>query len=548
MDLRRLSLLVLLVGPLAETAEAREHNRIVDRIRRQAVVTVVGDDRAVASVTASVRSDAGDEQLTLVESDAWLHGAAAIDVLPSDASSAELTLYDTSNTAIATYELGRLADLYRSPGDVELAVGASTDCLSRTGCTDTPDLAVRAEVFDAPGGYDVAFDLTGADVYGVAYATVTVAEGICLATDERGNCLKWGAGASTSAEVGWDEVGAVWAADAALVHTGVVELKVKARDARGGVTESYHTQLGAPWRDDGEGVSVLATDGDPLTRLVVVPRCTTYCVSVQNQPRTEGIYLMVQSEGWSADTLPSVAEVELHHGETLTIPVNSYQRTSKPKKYWSVYCAREYSWSGFVPLAGTGRASGDGVLFENLSPAELLSPVCSEGTCVTLTENEDGTCGLSATAYSADGAALPGSVDLLVSISDARAEKVLSESVSFDLEDAVTALFATEVGFREDPIGLDLAGSVTLFGASSRATLARGDFFGTLTRDGDGDLALGGSHGGNGATHGDILIGGEPVYLSDREGTLLPPPAIQYGNGSGTKNATTTTSARPELF
>ena len=43
---------------------------------------MVSDDSSVASVTAELESDAGEETLTLVESDAWLHGAATLAALP----------------------------------------------------------------------------------------------------------------------------------------------------------------------------------------------------------------------------------------------------------------------------------------------------------------------------------------------------------------------------------------------------------------------------------------------------------------------------------
>ena len=67
------------------------------------VATTSGSDTTVASIKAELESDAGSEEVTLVESDAWLHGAATISALPKTDATVTLYVYDTSSTLMATF-------------------------------------------------------------------------------------------------------------------------------------------------------------------------------------------------------------------------------------------------------------------------------------------------------------------------------------------------------------------------------------------------------------------------------------------------------------
>jgi len=85
------------------------------------------------------------------------------------------------------------------------------------------------------------------------------------------------------------------------------------------------------------------------TYLIAVPRTTTYQVSVQNVAGPSSIYRtgatvsLYVGWGWWGSAWPYV-----------TLPVAGDDPTGRDptqqKKYWAVYCAREYSWSGFAPI------------------------------------------------------------------------------------------------------------------------------------------------------------------------------------------------------
>jgi hypothetical protein len=83
--------------------------------------------------------------------------------------------------------------------------------------------------------------------------------------------------------------------------------------------------------------------------------------------------------------------------------------------------------------------------------------------------------------------------------------------VAFD--DQITAVFAQGVRVTADPLGLDLSGTVSLLRAKDRKgkqkTLAKGSFYGSFTRDTDGDLALSGADKDDVTSRGDLLVAGE---------------------------------------
>jgi uncharacterized membrane protein len=143
---------------------------------RPRLVMVTSGDAPVASVGAELTSEAGTEDLTLIESNATLHGAATITALPATDADLTVTLYDKGSAALMSFSGTLGAD-----GSVTLAADNAKYDIE----------LLAAEVFTAEKGYDVGVDLAGADTYAVAYATVTVTEGgaVCLAKDEKGNCL-----------------------------------------------------------------------------------------------------------------------------------------------------------------------------------------------------------------------------------------------------------------------------------------------------------------------------------------------------------------------
>lgn len=167
-------------------------------------------------------SGAGDETIPLVESDAWLHGAASLSALPKTDATLTLTLYDNASASLMSFS-GTLG----TDGAVSLLADAVKDtggCTSKSGCTDTTvevvDIEVLAgEVFAASGGYELTVDLAGADTYDVAYATFIVTESTEVTTcNAEKVCTTTGSSTSTKAEVGWDAIGAVWEGDLAGVR------------------------------------------------------------------------------------------------------------------------------------------------------------------------------------------------------------------------------------------------------------------------------------------------------------------------------------------
>ncbi len=531
----------------------------------QRVVAVVGDDGTATSVTASVKSDAGDEDLTLVESDAYLHGAATIKTLPKTDATLTLTLYDKGSASLMSFS-GTLG----TDGEVTLTAdetkdtGGDSACALKTGCTgDTTDTSatrldidvLAAEVFGASGAYELGIDLAGADTYEVAYATFVVSESTEVTTCTKGKeCTATGSTTTTTAEVDWDEIGAVWVGELSVEPEGVINVKVTSYDAEGKKLESSKVALGVPWLDGGEGINVLGVDEDPLTTVGLLAHFGSDQFSA-GHVRTDR--LVVNSSGWTlGDSLPVEAEVELTDGDTIVIPVNSYQRIATTAR--RVKLSMDWMTASVV-------IEGRGILLP-LSPSDLyfgnvssMEPVCSGGACASLVELEDGTYALSVSVYGTDATKLPDDLDLTVTVTDEKGNKVYSETGTVEFDDDITAVFANEITFSEDPIGLDVSGKVSLLGAADKKgnqkTLAKGKFYGSFSRDGDGDLNLAGADKGDIQSKGDILIGGEPIDFElttddNGDGVLNPPPVspVVFGNGSGTKNAASQTSTKPELL
>lgn len=525
----------LLVGPSLFGVSNAEASVIRTIATRQVFTTgsviwtaaAVSDDSSVASVTAELASDAGEETLPLVESDAWLHGAATLTALPRTEADVTVTVYDTASAALLTFS-GTMG----TDGAISLTVEADT-CTSRSGCTDSggPDIEVlAAEIFPAAKGYDLGLDLAGVDTYDVAYASVTVTEAgesVCVATDEKGNCLKWTstAGASTRAEVYWDEVGSIWEGAATLAHDGVLDVEVVARDARGKKLETAKTDVTPPWLDGGEGVNVLGVDEDPLTGVGLVrnyDRCgwTRHCKATWA--------LAVSSDGWAVgDDLPVDAQVELTNGKTITIPVNSYQRRGLH------LCFENELRAGLVDPGSRLTIRGGSVVLADQSVSTLTdSPVCVSGGCFLLVEDDDGGYGLAVTSYDADASRLVDGWDLDLTITTEAGESwSATDSLTFD--DEITAVFGQEVSLAGDPVGLDLSGKVSLLGAANKkgkqSTLAKGKFYGSFARNPDGELALAGADKDEVVSAGSVVTAGDWMTVelttdTNQDGRLARPP------------------------
>ncbi|MDP2313851.1 MAG: hypothetical protein Q8P41_13165 [Pseudomonadota bacterium] len=511
-------------------------------------------DRTLGSITADVRSDAGSETVDLAESDAWLHGSATLPALPRTDADLVFTVYDAGNAALITFSGTLGADGTVSIADV--STDATDTCEARTGCGDTSVVSVDLEVLAAEafanpaGGYALSFDLGGADTYAVAYADVRVDEGDAITTCTRLGCTTTGTVVTTTAEVAWDDVGAVWAADLALVHEGVLDVDTTLYDTSGARLETPSVTLASPWIDAGYGVNALATDGDPLTSVAL--HRGGGVVTKMKDKIAAGDVLSVFSDGWTlGDTLPAFAVIELEEGDTLTIPANSYQVATSagvaPGSLGEEAYAQVWIDTGGDPYP------------VSVDLSELGVPVCAQGMCVAIDAAEGGGYDLAVTAYSDDASTLPAGADIVVALYDEAGTKRASDAVSLTFSDEVAVLFATAVSFSADPLGVGLGGSVSLLDApdakGKQKTLSKGDFSGGISRDGDGDLGLGAIDRHDVESKGDILIGGEPIDFeltdTDGDGEIEAPPAILLmttGNGKGTRAVATGSNGKPGLL
>ena len=485
--------------------------------RLASVSGVEGDP--VASVTATVSSDAGKEDLTFEESDAWLHGSAALAALPAKDAALTLTLYDEGSASLMMFS-GTLG----SDGSLTFDDGESTgacEILTKLGC----DVRVNYDAAFIGGetnadfkGYLLNFDFAGADTYEVAYATLEVSGG-------------------DKAEVDWDAVASVWTAESTLEHTGVIDVKAKALDAAGNTVENVKAELGAPWDDGGAGVNALSAGAG--TSVAISSHFLTDSFS-GGHVRTDR--MTVVSGGWTTTSYPTHAALELA-GDAVTVPANSYQRVNINSGNLIIQDSAQVSF-----LDSSLSISGGNLNLNGASPSDLGVPLCSAEACVLLVEGEKGY-ELSVTTYGKDPAKLPNKQDFDLVVYDAAGTKVASQTLSVEFGAEVTAVFANNLEIDGDPMGGDASGSVSLLGAADKkgkqATLSKGTFFGSISRDTDGDLGLGGYGTDDWATSDTSasVILGDAVEAGDGA-----PPVIVYHNGSGTKNASNQASAKPQLL
>lgn len=409
----------------------------------------------------------------------------------------------------------------------------------------------------ASGGYDLAFDLNGADTWSVAYADIAIVESDEVTTCSKltAECTTTGSTTITDAEVGWDALGSVWTADLGIEPGGLVEVEATAYD-RSGKRLPAHTQIRVTatvhFVDDWQGETMVAADDDPNTSVAIIR-------DELHNGGTEGFALTVISEGWTAgSTLPASAQVELTDGETLTIPANSYQFRMR-KRPEVLYAAWESEVREYIAEVSNNplfhiTINGGNLTIDDVSELTLDNlglPVCVEGTCIQLIEGAAGEYSLAVTAYTATGTAVPADVEIGVALVDKEGTTVLSETVSVAFDDQIEIVFANAVGLSGDPIGVDLAGEVSLLGAASsrgkRSTLSKGKFYGQFTRDDGGNLRLAGADKNAVSPKGDILIGGEPIDFeltddTDGDGVISAPPVVLMKNGTGTRNTASNTS------
>ena len=514
--------LALFVGlPLVGGADAQ-----AAFIRRSAIKTItnangsvsnrvvtVTSGTTVSSVSAQLESDAGDQDVTLVESDAWLHGAATIKVLPKTDAKLTLTLYDKANATLGEYT-GTLA----TDGTVTL-----------TGEGKTLDVDVlAAEVFGASGAYELGIDLAGADTYDVAYATLVLTEG---KTD-------------TKATVDWDDVGAIWEGELSEAPIGQVTVKATTYDSKKKKLDSAKVEVSEPWADGGAGLPALPTDDDPLTSLTV-REVKELADILKADYGIEPAALTVVSQGWNTgDTLPVDASVELTGGKTLTVPVNSVQRAGTgalSAKFGEVIDAWFTKGGGDLTVlleAGdkslvidsSGSISGSDYVTER----SLSFGAVGSGAGVLVTGGAYGDWDVSTTVFATTEAGLSTSLPVTVTLLDEKGNTVYAEKVTPTFEDELAVVFCYAVSFSEDPIGLDLSGKVSLLGEANKKgkqeTLSKGKFYGSVTRNDDGALGLAGADKDAVSPRGDILIGGEPIGFeltdSNKDGVITTPPVV----------------------
>lgn len=531
-----LSSILLFVTTGVPTVEAKDGAKMTvkfkpEKARRvfgasggSTLVVTTNNDGTIAIVEADVSSDSGGESVTLDEADAWMHGSTAISALPTEDASVTLTLYNADSAKLKSFS-GTLA----TDGSVAFTADDADEasCEKRGGCSDSEsaDLEVlAAEVFVNGSGYDLSFDLNGADTYNIAYADVRITQP-CDFTAEKGVCLFDG---KTALEVGWDSLGSVWESELSLEHAGETEVDTVLYDSAGKKIDKSTASLGQPVSDGGSGVNAVGSS----MALVISRNNRGY------GPGKYGMELGLVSPGWTAGTAPTTATVALEDGETLTIPANSYQVTAATTVVFSGSPEKE---AFQVSIDGT--TVKEGVDWGDTG-------FCANGTCVALTTDDAGTWSLSASAYAASASKLPSSVKIALT-STLKAAEAKETSYTLTYSSEVTAVFAHSFALSADPIGLDVAGNVSVLGAADKKgkqkTLAKDEFVGSFTRNDEGNLVLAGLDDKAAAPRGDILIGGAPIDFEltdvDKDGYVDAPPVVMRsgGFGNGYQGSTTQT-------
>lgn len=536
------TLLTLVAPAVAKNEVSIETIEIAHHGIEVGLVVLTSDlDATTASIAAEVESDSGSEDVMLTESNAWLSGSGGFRSLPEKTASISLTVYDSGNAELASFSgtidaTGAISRMVRADycgdGVPHTTNGSPIDVSDRCGRggAGAPDVELLGYGSFLGDGtvFDVVAQLQGSDTYEVAYAEIAITDGKSTET----------------AEVGWDAVGTVWEADLTVAHEGLLAVKATAYDTDGEKLGAQKVKLGLPFADTTTGVNTLATDDDPLTRVALKNRANLECENVLSARCSS---VVVVSDGWTlADGLPVDAEVELTDGETLTIPANSYQVTA----------ATPIVFAG-SPEKEAFQVSIDGTVVKQTSTFGDRG-LCANGTCLSLAEDGAGGWTLSATAYTSASSKLPTSVKVTLTTT-LKAASTKEESYTLTYGSDVSVVFANEVELAANPLGVDLAGKVSLLGVANKKgkqdTLAKGKFYGTFGFSSGGSLGLAGADKDEVQPKGDILIGGEPIDFeltdTDKDGVIEAPPVVVLrvsGHGKGTRAATTASSGNPGLL
>ena len=532
----------------------------IDIVPDGLLLTVPSD---VTTVTAEVSSEAGEEEVELTELDAWLHGAVDLPTLRGDTGTVELVLLDSNSMELKRFtgRLTRTAREYSWTGFSPVSAHSGGDCNSRVGCTaEVEEVDVDVIGGDLRGlGISLSIDLVGADLYNVAYASVTVSEELatCVGVYDRSNtCTEWSyLSLEETVEVGFDAIGAVWGADLRLRHVGEAISVANLYKTESNERYRLRSSMRAPWLDGGAGISVQSIDEDPLTGVGFTTR--------------DGVTaLTVFSEGWTTGSaLPVDAEVELSTGEIFVIPVESYQRkaarnaptSSEANELFDmvdpagfrlniggrpVRVYDQLRWSeGAISSRGS---SSEETARDVLTLADFEGgPLCVEGTCVNFVANTEGGYDLTATQYRWNTGFEGGFIGAEITMLDSTGAVVWEEEHSLSFEEEITAVFSTDLSIDGDVVNLALAGNVRLRGEPNRGgqqpMLAKGRFYSVITRDGDGDLDLGATAknllSAAAETNFAILLGGMSSSCGDDEGGYngtWPRLVATSGWGSGT--------------
>lgn len=495
----------------------------------------------IASVAVSLSSDGGDEELVLVESDTRLHGAAAIAAVSGKTAALAVTVYDSANAKLVSFSGTLSAD-----GTVSLEADAAEVICTKKGCTTTPTADVElvsAELVPAATGYELALDFGGADTHDVAYAELRTTP--CDLTAEAGVCLY--NGKAVVSEVYWNELSTIWEADLTVDHDGAIDARIRSYDRAGRLVEDTRTSVGLPWDDGADGVNVIPLeDGDAQTRMGFL--YGTEGARVRNVRS-----LAVVSDGWSAgDALPTHANVELDDGSTISIPANSYQRKKKKEEDRIKKEADRQAVGGWTVDIDGRRLTVDGTRF---STTDLTSPLCAEGTCVMLVPYDDDGWEVVATQYRWDTSFPTDDVTITLTGYDAKGVKVNAHTfpIAFDTTQ-ISVVFSTEVSFGADAVDTAFTGRLELTDESvGNNALAHGNFYSVLSVDSGGRVGVAGvgvDDVASANTPFAVLLQGERSSCgNDDDGfTAVPPLMATFGNGSGTRSASSQTSIKPQLL
>lgn len=365
--------------------------------------------------------------------------------------------------------------------------------------------------------------------------SIPVGEPICLVESRQG-CLEWGGPAVRERRFDLHRGlgGTVTQMAASIQYAADRESATfRAYRPQGGQLDQWTTTLVRPW-DDGEGGRMaLDIEGPSTQQVSILPAAAP----------GRGPRLALVSDGWTRSSdVPAAAEIDLGAAGTSTVPVWGFQATG---------------WAASLPEGAQVRlplAVDSAWTDTEVGPGD--GAVCDgSGRCVLVADGPTGPEVL-VTAFAASASALPeaetmwlewvwpdGEIEPFpvdVSWSSTVAAVVVAElGVAGEVRDQPLEL---RIDLRGAPRGRSPRGPVVAPGSFTTAVIGSvdGGAFGLQPVDGSGHV--GGGPPGLG------IVGGAQIDPSLGESDVFPVPVILYGNGSGTKNASSQTSAKPQLL